>query len=124
MPTDQDWAPAVAKLVALTESRELTWDRFFHTPPRDHDIVGDTMFRANVQGRYIAVYEYRFKTYEDEDTWSWETEVAVEFVKSEGELQWRWPATSYRWALIDAIRAQVAGAPQFLEKFLAEGKPG
>ncbi|HUT94347.1 MAG TPA: hypothetical protein VMY37_33110 [Thermoguttaceae bacterium] len=122
MPTDQDWAPAVQKLVALTESGKLTWERCYHAPPRAHEIVGD-MLRANVQGRYITVYEYRFKSYEDEDTWSWETEVAVEFVDSQGELQWRWPATSYRWALIDAIRAQLAGAPDFLRKFLAEGKP-
>ena len=121
MPTDQDWAPAVKKLVALTESGKLTWDRFIGFPPRAEEIVGDAL-SAFVQARRIAVYEYRFKSYQDEDTWSWETEVAIEFVTDSGDLEWRWPATRYRWLLMDAIRSQRAKAPEFLRDFLAEGK--
>ena len=83
------------------------------------DLEGDP-FHATVEGRPIAVYQYRFKRYEDEDTWFWESEVAVEFVGADGQLQWRWPATPYRWELIDAVRGQVAGAPGFLRSFLAE----
>jgi hypothetical protein len=123
MPTDQDWAPAVKKLVALTESGELQWDRLSHMLSREEEIVGD-VFRATVQSREIVVYEYRFKNYQDEDTWSWDTDVAIEFVRGGGELEWRWPETPSRWALIDAIRAQLARAPDFLRRFLAEGKPG
>lgn len=123
MLTDQDWAPAVKKLVALTESGELTWERFLVFPPRTEEVQGHA-FHAVVQRRDIAVYEYRFRHYEDEGEWYWANDVAIEFVSPGGELQWRWPATPHRWALIEAIRAQLTQAPDFLREFLAEGKPG
>jgi hypothetical protein len=123
MPTDQDWAPAVKKLVALTESGKLSWNRLVQFPPRAEEIVGDA-FRTAVQNHFIAVYEYRFRNFIDEERYVWETDVAIEFVDIEGRLQWRWPATPYRWQLIDAVRGQAAGAPEFLREFLAEEKVG
>lgn len=122
MPTDQDWAPAVKKLVALTESGKLTWERVTEFPPRAEEIAGNA-FCARVQDRWIAVFEYRFRDFTDEDTYVWETDVAIEFIDDERKVQWRWPATAYRWPLIHGIRSQLARAPEFLREFLAEGKP-
>ena len=121
MPTDQDWNAAVRKLLSLTEAGQVTWRRYQELPSKRENTQGEA-FCTELQGRRIAVYEYRFRSYEDEDSWSWETEVGVEFVTFDGELEWRWPATSSRWELIDAIRGQVAGAPDFLRRFLEEEK--
>ena len=122
MSSDQEWAPAVKKLVALTESGELTWNRCVELPPRAEDVQGDA-FQTDVRGREIVVYEYRFRNFVDEDKYVWETDVAVEFVDHEGRVQWRWPSTPYHRHLLDAIRGQVARAPEFLREFLAQGKP-
>ena len=119
MAREDDWARAVRKLVALTESGEISWSRFSQLASKRENVQGDA-FQTVVKGRLIGVYLYRFKSYEDEENWSWENEVAVEFVTGDGELQWRWPATAYRWELIEAVRGQVVGAPDFLRSFLAE----
>ena len=119
MAGEDDWTRAVRKLVALTESGGVTWVQFPQLGSKRENVQGDA-FYADVEGRPVAAYQYRFKSYEDEETWSWENEVAVEFVTSDGDLQWRWPATPYRWELLEAIRGQVAGARHFLESFLAE----
>jgi len=123
MGSEDSWTRAVRKLVRLTESGEITWAPFPQlVSTRKHlqeDIEGEP-FCANVEGRPIAVYQYRFKRYEDEDTWSWESDVAVEFVNTDGQLEWRWPATAYRWELLEAVRGQVAGASHFLRSFLRE----
>lgn len=121
MASDEDWTLAVKKLIALTESGELTWERCPHPPPRTEDIQGEA-FLGVVETRMILVYEYRYRQFVDEERYVWETDVAIEFVNDEVQIQWRWPVTPHNWRLLDAIRSQVAQAPEFLRSFLAGEK--
>lgn len=122
MPNNDDWEGAVKKLLTLTESEKLNWSTVFGLDQQRENVVGDG-FVADVEKRSILVYEYRFKAYADEDTWSWEEEVAIELVEFRGDKyhsEWRWPTTRYGWRLLDAIRCQRARAPEFLRAFLGE----
>lgn len=124
MPSDTDWEGAVKKLLRLTESGEQSWQCAPGLDEERENVVGDA-FVAEVQGRHIMVYQYRFKAYTDEDTWSWEERVAIEFVEfrdNEFVTQWRWPTSPYGWRLLDAIRSQTARAPEFLRAFLGEDR--
>lgn len=120
MSDGDKWDRALQKLITLTRDGSLTWstDRFDRNS-RD-EVQGEAIYAAVLQERHLIVYEYRFKNYTDEDTWTWDTEVAVEFVDAEGNLQWPWPALRDRFQLLDAIRYQAAGAGEFLDGFLSE----
>jgi len=120
MPNELEWTHAVQKLVNLTELGEVHWSVNSSLAVKRENVHRDG-FQALVDNHFIAVYEYRFRTFEDEDTWSWETDVAIEFVSIDGDPQWRWPATTNRWELLEAVRGSVVGANTFLRDFLAEG---
>ncbi len=144
MASENEWARATEKLVEITNSGSLNWQIHPNLREQRDDIQGDPYF-ALVQTRFIAVYEFRFKFYTDEDSWEFRNEVAVEFIEMGGKLEYRWPSTPKRsrstqrlfiemggkleyrwpstpkrWVLLDAIRCVVSRAPQFLKNFLAD----
>ena len=115
------WELAVAKLVALTEKGQLKWDQDYRFEDLRPEIaVVSPGFSTVIDGKYVAAYEYRFKQYDDDANWNWETDVRVEFISDTGKLEWQWPGTPSRFRLMDSIRMQFAGAEQFLEHFLAD----
>lgn len=120
MSDGEKWDRALRKLIALTRDGSLIWNP--NSVPRDSrdEVQGEGIYATVLQERHLIVYEYRFRNYTDEDTWTWDTEVAVEFVDGEGNLQWPWPALPGRFQLLDAIRYQAAGAGEFLEEFLSD----
>ena len=118
MPNVDQWTRAVQKLVQLTEDGKLNWNDSQFPASLREEVLGNAIYGAIVEGRWVAAYEYRYKSYSDIDTWDWCDEVAIEFVKHNGDLEWRWPTVPYRVQLLDAIRAKVCGAHDFLKHFL------
>lgn len=120
MVDTKQWAEVVKRLAKRTEEGTERWDTSLFSKDLREDVLGDGIYSATVQGRYLMVYEYQYKSYSDEDHYEWEREVAIEFVDTKGCLQWAWSRTPYNDQLLDAIRYQLAYADQFLKDFLAE----
>lgn len=118
MVNTSQWAEAVRKLILRTAEGPLQWNATFYSKELREDVLGDGIYLANVQGRSLIVYEYRYKSYSDEEHYVWEQGVTIEFVDHEGCLQWAWPKTPYHFQLLDTIRYQLARADKFLEDFL------
>jgi len=120
MPTEREWEQAAQRLIKLTQSQQLQWQADPRIKIRQENIQGDA-YCAVVEERRIAVYEYKYQYYDDDlGGWDWRNEVGVEFVGSEGGLEYRWPAIPSRWQLLDAIRCVISGAQDFLKRFLAQ----
>jgi len=125
MPTENEWEQAVHRLIMLTQSGELKWQIHPQTKSQRENVEGE-VYVANVHGRSIAVYEYRFQYYDEEPGtgssggWDTRSEVAIEFVDSSGVLQYRWPATPGRRPLLDAIQCAVSDADHFLKQLLGQ----
>jgi hypothetical protein len=120
MPKVEQWARAAEKLIQLTEDGKLNWITNRFPAILREDILGETIYSASVQGRWIAVYEYRYKDFSDSEEFSWCNDIAIEFVDFNGGLEWRWPTVHNRVQLLDAIRAKVCGANDFLKQFLED----
>jgi hypothetical protein len=116
---------AVEKLIELTRNGELRW-RPSHELCRRRS--GTNFFGpayiADVDGKQVAVFEYRFQNFTDVDEWHWDTGVTVEFVDQNYETEWVWPSPPGRFALLDAVRYQASEADDFLNRFLAKPTAG
>ena len=120
MPDETKWTDALAKLIKKTEAGEVKWGPSPLPALIREDAVGGVIYFTAIQGRGLIVYEYTYKSYSvDVDSWIDDREVSIEFVDTAGNLQWRWPKLDQRSQLLDAIRYQLAGANEFLERFLA-----
>jgi hypothetical protein len=116
---DDRWKLAIDKLRSMTEAQSLQWDKVYDL---DRDFRSATVifpaFMTSTEGKRIAVYEYQFKSFTDEDAWHWSTEVAIEFVDSNDNVEFLWPSTGGRWQLLDAIRRQTSHVDKFLDAFV------
>lgn len=120
MPNEEKWTEVITKLTEQTEAGQVNWQQGSPFGPvvRENDIRD--VYSAPVQGRWVLVYEYTYRSYSDEDVWTLENEVSIEFIDTEGKLQWKWPKLAGRWQLIEAIRYRISGAHEFLQGFLHE----
>lgn len=109
-----EWNTAVERVLAMTQRDEITWIK---SSVAREDVVGNA-YETIVLGRRVLVWEYSFRRYTDEDMWTLDNEVAIEFVDPLGVCEWRWPETPARWKLLDAVRAQLANAKGFLRALL------
>jgi len=116
------WELAVNKLADMTRRGELTWTPTSNIAPPDAasaNLVGPA-FVACVNGKYIAVYEYRYKYFTGEDEWYWESDTAIQFVDARTHAtEWLWPSPRGREQLLDAIRYEHVGADAFLDSLLS-----
>ncbi len=121
MPNLEDWSRAVDVLVQDTAASRVRW-----TPITDfsdelrEEVLRGVIYTTNVRCRNLFVYEYRYKTWMDEDTWRWEEDVAIEFVDDDWRLQWQWPQSPRNYSLLEAIRYQIANAESFLTGLLKD----
>lgn len=113
------WSEVVAKLITQTQDGTCLWGQY--PLAQRENLVGE-VYVASVDGKGIAVYEYRYQNYiSDFDSYAWTNDVAIEFVSPGGELVWRFPELPNRLELLEAVRFQVSGAESFLKRFLDDG---
>ena len=112
---------AVDKLIQMTRDDELHWLPSHDLCRRrsDTDFVGPA-YLTDVDGKKVAIYEYRFQSFTDADEWHWDTGVTIEFVDQNYEPEWVWPSAKGRFGLLDAVRYQTSAADDFLNRFLAK----
>ena len=112
MTDKQNWEQAVTRLLEWTRDSRLKWQK--STGVLRADAISD-VYEAMIQGRRVVVWEYRVRSFDEPQAVE---DVAIEFVDVTGKAEWRWPETASRWALLDAIRYQLAGADSFLKQLL------
>ncbi len=114
------WTMAVKKLIQMTRDGELRWRPSHELCGRckETDIVSPA-YLAEVDGKRVAIFEYRFMSFTDAEVWHWDTGVTIEFVDQNHESEWVWPSPQGRFELLDAVRYQAAEADDFLNRFLA-----
>ncbi|MEX2317336.1 MAG: hypothetical protein WD669_09310 [Pirellulales bacterium] len=116
-----EWDDAIGKLAAMTEQGAIKWELHESFHGRGEDIAISPAFIAEVNGRNVLLYEYKYKYFTDVDEWTWQTDVAVEFVDDEGRLEYTWQGSrGSRQRLLDAIRYRAAHVDDFFKEFLRE----
>lgn len=115
------WEAAVKKLIGMTENGELQWapNDSLRRLRQDVELVGDA-YVATVDGKQVAIYEYRYQCFTDTDRWVLDSGLRIEFITPKLECEWTWPATRSRYLLLETIRYGVSQANQFLERFLTQ----
>lgn len=125
MTDDERWEAVLRQIATQTDAGEIRWQKAPDLKSRCTEgtgIVG-VPYTARIRDKIFLVYEYEFRYYTDSDEWSPATEVAVDLISSDGELEFGLPRVGGRWQLMNAIRGQVSGARDFLRDFLS-GEPG
>jgi len=117
---EQRWEQAVSLMAERTARGTIHWEPVPHA--RRQCTAGDSVvgvpYTGSVLGRTFLVYEFEYRSYHDEDSYSIATDVSIEVVNNELELEFRLPKTLSRWKLLEAIRERASGAIEFLDEFL------
>lgn len=122
MTTDEkEWDGATRVLIRLTQDGELKWRIDNNLPKKREHIVGRA-YVAPYESKMIAIYQYKYQYYKDEDDYDWLNDVAIEFVDDDGDCEWQWPKVESRWELLEAVRYKNSGAGSFLKTLLAKSK--
>jgi hypothetical protein len=124
------WIEAVAKLIQLTQDRELVWTA--QEPPlsfsKRPDFGVDLVFVCKYGERNLRLYEkYIRENVEESDEWEmrpvtraeWKKRVVLEFVDANGNSLWAFPALEILNDLATAVQYRVAGVRDFLAELLA-----
>lgn len=120
MPVEKtNWDEVVSKLIRMTENGQLRWSVDPRLNGLREGVVGRA-YAASFHERVIAIYEIRYKSYRDEDTWDWDTGVVVEFIDNDANSEWQLPSSPKFWKLLDVVKFQVAGVDKLLKELLAE----
>ncbi len=122
---ETDWKKAVEKLTYLTRDGNLEWvalnkQQFTSVAESRNEEIRPPIYSAKVMGRRVFVYEYRYRSYHEEDEWHWEDEVGIEFASETFTMEYEWPQVPGRHQLLDEIRLKVAKAEDFIAEFLAD----
>jgi hypothetical protein len=116
MATEKQWTDAARRLLDMTKDGAIAWKD--HNGASRPEAIGP-VHTTEALNRVIAVYEFEYPHYDpDTDTSAPTRDVAIEFVTSNGELEYRWPKTAFHWALLDAVRFNVSNVQNFLDEFL------
>lgn len=100
-------AEIVDKLIELTQHDKIKWsDQDPVAPMIGSDSRVDMVYIASHLGRNIRVYHQHYKNYFDEERYTWDEQMVVEFVDEYGALLGRLPKTPNAWELLKAIQFQ------------------
>jgi hypothetical protein len=100
-------AEIIDKLIELTQHNKMIWageDAVSSMIGPDSRV--DIVYVANYIGRNIRIYNQHFKYYLDEERYSWDEQMIVEFIDGYGTLMGRLPKTPNAYELLRAIQFQ------------------
>lgn len=123
MSTDETrWDKATELFISQTKSGAIEWAAAPEAKPKCKvgDGVAGVPYTATIKGRRFLVYEYEYKMWPSEDSFYEATEVSIEIVNDDFDMEYRLPRPDGRWQLLGAIREQTSGANDFLDDFLNE----
>ncbi|OOF81441.1 hypothetical protein [Rodentibacter caecimuris] len=109
----------IDKLIELTQHGQLKWEE---TPPSRYMSSTtenvDVIYQAYYQDVYINVYNRKYRYYYDETEYSWDDDVIIELLNTEGVLLNRLPNTPNADELLSSIRYQNRALQNFYKNIL------
>jgi hypothetical protein len=97
----------IDKLIELTQHNNIFWQSAAPTPPMiGPDSRVDLVYITNHIGRNIRVYKQHFKYYLDEERYTWDEQMKVEFVDDYGNILGELPRTPNSYELLKTIQFQ------------------
>lgn len=93
MSTTKRVSSMISKLIRLTQSDQIEWQRSDppHTPRKDSEEYIDFVYLVRVANETFRLSEYRYKYYSDEFEYNWESGVALEITDLQDRTIWRAP---------------------------------
>lgn len=97
----------IDKLIELTQHNQILWE----SAAPASSMIGpdsrvDLVYTVNHIGRNIRVYRQHFKFYFDEEKYTWDDQVKVEFIDNYGSLLAELPKTPNSYDLLKSIQFQ------------------
>lgn len=134
MSTKNKWIEAVAKLLQLTQNRELIWQS--RDPPPDLDARPENrrievVYETQYKERILRLYELRFKVeaphpfirvvsvFDQREYPFWTKKTILELLDQNSLTAWKFPDMDVIDHLLAAVQYQVAGVTEFLDEILA-----
>lgn len=97
----------IDKLIELTQHNNIVWQSADPVSPMiGPDSRVDLVYIASHIGRNIRVYKQHFKYYFDEERYTWDEQMKVEFVDDYGNILGELPRTPNSYELLKTIQFQ------------------
>lgn len=114
------WIDAIGKLITLTQERKLGWRSNYPqgSVATGSDRIIDVVYEADYNGKMLRLYEAKSRPERAMFPGEWENEVVLELVDSTGLSVWAFPHTDATEHLLSAVKYQLVGVGEFLEKLL------
>lgn len=114
----------IAYLNELTQKDKLQWER---QEPPDAVVIGhnnrvDYVYTTVFEERRLRIYEERYKSWYDEDRYTWDTRVILDFVDFEGKSEWIFPYAPVLWDLLESVKYKSAHVDDFISEVLSKHK--
>ena len=68
--------------------------------------------------KYLRLSQIRYKYWADEERWSWEGRIVMDFVDFDGKLLWRFPPDPQIPELYEIVRFSTSGIASAIQQFL------
>lgn len=110
------------KVINETKAGKLNWnleDNDRNEFEGDEESVGYPCV-ARLPPNYLRVAQVRYKYWTDEDRWSWESKIALDFVDATGKLLWRFPSNPLIVDIYERARYASSDVSSAIDSFLAE----
>lgn len=111
----------ISKILRETTETIIQWSLSNHRVngmDGDEELIGN-IYQADISGKHIRLYKYKFKWYVEEDVYHWVSRIRLEFFSSyNGATEWTFPYSNTLDDLYDAVMAQTAGVNDFFDEYL------
>lgn len=124
MDSEKKLIKLIAYLIELTQKGKLNWKRYDPPEPivTSYDNKVDFVYIANFEDKILRIYEERYKYWYDEDKWSWDNRVIIDFADDEGRSIWKFPALPGIWDLLEAVKYREADVDDFISEIISKHK--
>ena len=115
----------VAVLNQLTQEGQLKWEAREPTSSINlrPDQLVDTSYETRFEDRRLRIYEEKYKSWIDEDRYTWSSRVVLAFVDGTGDNAWEFPPAAGITDLLESVKYQTAGVDDYLESVLKKYYP-
>lgn len=111
----------ISKLIKDTQNGEIEWetdDTRITLPSSERRV--SKIYRTEINGKNLRLYEYNIKYFRDEDEWDWVERVRLEIIDEENDSIFEFGYDYSLYKLYYAIRKASSGADEFMKEFLNE----
>ena len=110
------WIVLVAKLLEATQEDKIRWAS--QQPPDAIFLSGeraDKVYITEFLDRKFRIYDYSFKSWQDDERFEWQEGLKLEFIDDAGHSQFEVPTVAGIGDLLAAVKYQTADIDKFLQ---------